>query len=97
MCWRLYKMLESGDERRKMTSVICDNCGKVIPFVKKKNLLGIEEDVLDRGYVRCAEWRIDQLFYNFDLCKYCATMLSIQGDNLFFRLRLAITQEMKEE
>ena len=89
-------MLESGDERR-MTSVICDKCGKAIPFVKKKNFLGIEEDVLDRGYVRCAEWRIDQLFYNFDLCKDCAEMLSIQGDNLFLRLRLAIAREMKEK
>lgn len=89
-------MLEQGDER-KMTSVICDKCGKAIPFVKKKNSLGIEEDVLDRGHVRCAEWRIDQLFYDFDLCKNCAEMLSIQGDNLFLRLRLAMTQEMKEE
>ena len=88
--------MEKRDERR-MTSVICDKCGKAIPFVKKKNFLGIEEDVLDRGYVRCAEWRIDQLFYNFDLCKDCAEMLSIQGDNLFLRLRLAIAQEMKEK
>ena len=88
--------MEKRDERR-MTSVICDKCGKAIPFVKKKNFLGIEEDVLDRGYVRCAEWRIDQLFYNFDLCKDCAEMLSIHGDNLFLRLRLAIAQEMKEK
>ena len=55
---------------------------KAIPFVKKKNSLGIEEDVLDRGHVRCTEWRVDQLFYDFDLCKNCAEMLSIQGDNL---------------
>jgi hypothetical protein len=51
--WWLHKMLESGDERR-MTSVICDKCGKAIPFVKKKNSLGIEENVLDRGHVRSA-------------------------------------------
>lgn len=73
-----------------MTYVVCDKCGKAIPFVKKKNALGIEEDVLDRGHVRCSEWRIDPLFYNFDLCKDCAEMLSIQGDNLFLRLKLAM-------
>ena len=80
-----------------MTSIIGDKCGKAIPFVKRKNLLGIEEDVLDRGHVRCAEWRIDQLFYDFDLCKDCAEILSIQGDNLFLRLRLAMAQEIQEK
>ena len=40
-------MLESGDENR-MTSVICDKCGKAIPYVKK-TILGMEEAVLDRG------------------------------------------------
>lgn len=86
---QLYRMLEQGDDRT-MTCVVCDKCGKAIPFVKKKNAIGIEEDVLDRGRVRCSEWRIDQLFYNVDLCKDCAEMLSIQGDNLFLKLRLAM-------
>ena len=80
-----------------MTVFKCDKCGKEIPIIKKKNSIGIEIEVLDTGKVRSAEWRIDQLFYDFDLCKNCAEMLSIQGDNLFLRLRLAMTQEMKEE
>lgn len=32
-----------------MTYVVCDRCRKPIPYVKKRNLLGIEEAVLDRG------------------------------------------------
>lgn len=79
-----------------MTSVICDKCGKAIPFVKKKNFLGIEEDVLDRGYVRCAEWQIDALFYDHDYCKNCADNISLQADNLFLKMKLAVLKEANE-
>lgn len=76
-----------------MTCVVCDKCGKPIPYVKKRNLLGIEEAVLDRGVVRSSEWRIEQLFYNFDLCKNCADNISLQADNLFLKMKLAVLKE----
>lgn len=81
-----------------MTVFKCDKCGKEIPIIKKKNSIGIEIEVLDTGKVRSAEWRIDKLFDDFDLCKSCAEVLSVQADNLFLRLRLSCqNQEMKEE
>ena len=60
---------------------------------KKKNFLGIEEEVLDRGIVRSSEWRIDVLFYEYDLCKSCADNVSLQADNLFLGMKLAVLQE----
>lgn len=80
-----------------MTYVVCDKCGKPIPYVKKKNFLGIEEEVLDRGIVRSSEWRIDQLFYNFDLCKNCADNISLQADNLFLKMKLAVLKEANRD
>lgn len=76
-----------------MTYVICDKCRKPIPYVKKRNLFGIEEKVLDRGVVRSSEWRIDTLFYEYDLCKSCADNVSLQADNLFLGMKLAVLQE----
>lgn len=80
-----------------MTYVVCDKCRKPIPYVKKKNFLGIEETVLDRGVVRSSEWRIDQLFYNFDLCKNCADNISLQADNLFLKIKLAVLKEANRD
>lgn len=80
-----------------MLSTICDKCGKAIPFVKKKNFLGIEEYVLDRGTVRSVEWRIDKLFDYSDFCKDCAEKMSIQLDNLFLRLKLGSSKGRIEE
>lgn len=80
-----------------MTYVVCDKCRKPIPYVKKKNFLGIEEEVLDRGIVRSSEWRIDQLFYNFDLCKNCADNISLQADNLFLKMKLAVLKEANRD
>lgn len=76
-----------------MTCVICDKCGRTIPYVKKKNILGIEEYVLDRGTVRSSECRIDALFYEYDLCKNCADNISLQADNLFLKMKLAVLKE----
>nr|DAV58125.1 MAG TPA: Protein kinase, zinc finger, kinetoplastid, KKT2.87A [Caudoviricetes sp.] len=76
-----------------MTCVVCDKCGKPIPYVKKKNILGIEEYVLDRGTVRSSEWQIDTMFYKYDLCKSCADNISLQADNLFLRMKLAVLKE----
>lgn len=76
-----------------MICVICDKCRKSIPYVKKKNILGIEEGVLDRGIVRSSEWRIDALFYEYDLCKSCADTISLQADNLFLRMKLTVLKE----
>lgn len=76
-----------------MTCIICDKCNKPIPYVKKKNILGIEEDVLDRGIVKSSEWQIDALFYEYDLCKRCADNVSLQADNLFLGMKLAVLQE----
>lgn len=73
-----------------MTCVICDKCGRPIPYVKKKNILGIEEYVLDRGTVRSSEWRIYTLFYKYDLCKSCADNISLQADNLFLKMKLSV-------
>lgn len=73
-----------------MTYVVCDKCGKHIPYVKKKNILGIEEAILDRGIVRSSEWQIDTLFYEYDLCKSCADNVSLQADNLFLGMKLAL-------
>lgn len=73
-----------------MTCIICDKCNKPIPYVKKKNFLGIEEEVLDRGIVRSSEWQIDALFYEYDLCKSCADTIALQADNLFLRMKLAL-------
>lgn len=80
-----------------MTVVICDTCRKPIPYVKKKNILGIEEDVLDRGTVRSSEWRIDALFYRYDLCKSCADNISLQADNLFLKMKLAVLKEANRD
>lgn len=77
-----------------MTCVICDKCGRTIPYVKKKNIFGIEEYVLDRGTVRSSEWRIDALFYEYDLCKNCADNISLQADNLFLKMKLAVLKEV---
>lgn len=79
-----------------MTCVICDKCRKPIPYVKKKNILGIEEEVLDRGTVRSSEWRIDALFYEYDLCKSCADNISLQADNIFLSIKLAVLSEVKK-
>lgn len=79
-----------------MTYVVCDKCGKPIPYVKKKNILGIEEEVLDRGTVRSSKWKIDALFYEYDLCKSCADNISLQADNLFLSIKLAVLQEVKK-
>ena len=84
-----------GDDRT-MTYVVCDKCGKPIPYVKKKNILGIEEEVLDRGTVRSSKWKIDTLFYEYDLCKSCADNISLQADNLFLSIKLAVLQEVKK-
>lgn len=80
-----------------MTCVICDKCRKPIPYVKKKNIFGIEEDVLDRGVVSSSEWRIDALFYEYDLCKRCAETISLQADNLFLGMKLAVLQEANRD
>lgn len=80
-----------------MTCVVCDKCGKPIPYVKKKNILGIEEEVLDRGIVRSSEWKIDALFYRYDLCKRCADNVSLQADNLFLRMKLAVLKEANRD
>ena len=97
MLWgKLLRVLEQRDSRT-MTYVVCDKCGKPIPYVKKKNFLGIEEEVLDRGIVRSSEWRIDQLFYNFDLCKNCADNISLQADNLFLKMKLAVLKEANRD
>ena len=80
-----------------MTYVVCDKCRKPIPYVKKKNILGIEEEVLDRGIVRNSEWQIDALFYEYDLCKRCAETISLQADNLFLRMKLAVLQEANRD
>ena len=79
-----------------MTCVICDKCRKPIPYVKKKNILGIEEEVLDRGTVRSSEWQIDALFYEYDLCKSCADNISLQADNIFLSIKLAVLSEVKK-
>lgn len=79
-----------------MTYVVCDKCGNPTPYVKKKNFLGIEEEVLDRGTVRSSEWQIDALFYEYDLCKSCADNVSLQADNLFLRMKLAVLKEANE-
>lgn len=76
-----------------MTCVVCDKCGKPIPYVKKRNLFGIEEKILDRGIVRNSEWRIDALFYEYDLCKSCAANISLQADNLFLSMKLVVLRE----
>lgn len=80
-----------------MTCVICDKCRKPIPYVKKKNILEIEEAVLDRGTVRSSEWRIDALFYDYDLCKSCADNISLQADNLFLGMKLVVLQEANRD
>lgn len=79
-----------------MIYVVCDKCRKPIPYVKKKNILGIEEEVLDRGIVRSSEWQIDALFYEYDLCKNCADNISLQADNLFLKMKLAVLKEANE-
>lgn len=70
-----------------MTVYKCDKCGKEIPYVKK-NYLGIDVEVLDRGYVNSTEWDISHLFYDFDLCKDCAKEISLTMDNIFLKLKL---------
>lgn len=80
-----------------MTYVVCDKCGKPIPYVKKKNILGIEAEVLDRGVVRSSEWQIDTLFYEYDLCKRCADNVSLQADNLFLGMKLAVLKEANRD
>ena len=79
-----------------MIYVVCDKCRKPIPYVKKKNILGIEEEVLDRGIVISSEWQIDALFYEYDLCKNCADNISLQADNLFLKMKLAVLKEANE-
>lgn len=91
----MLRVLEHGDSRT-MTYVICDKCRKPIRYVKKKNILGMEEWVLDRGIVRSSEWQIDALFYDHDLCKNCADNISLQADNLFLKMKLAMLKEANE-
>lgn len=80
-----------------MTCVICDKCRKPIPYVKKKSILGIEYDVLDRGIVRSSEWHIDTVFHEYDLCKSCAENISLQADNIFLSIKLAVLSDVKKD
>lgn len=67
----------------------CDKCGKDIPVVTKKDRLGNDVKVFEYGHVKCAEWRIDELFEGIDLCKECADLISLNADNAFLRMKIA--------
>lgn len=67
----------------------CDKCGKDIPVVTKKDKFGNDVKGFEYGHVKCAEWRIDELFESIDLCKECADLISLNADNAFLRMKIA--------
>lgn len=71
-----------------MNVCICDNCKKEIPIAKKKNVIGLTVDVIDRGAVKCEQWNVSNLFKDFDLCRSCAELISVRLDNEFLKMRL---------
>lgn len=60
----------------------CDCCEAEIPLVKKRNLIGDEVEVLDRGFLECKEYDFTSFNHNLSIlmCKSCAEKISAQLD-----------------
>lgn len=61
----------------------CDCCGAELPIVKKKNFLGEEVEVVERGLLDCKEYdfsTINKLNPNALMCPNCAKYLSAKID-----------------
>jgi hypothetical protein len=65
-----------------MRALKCDNCGCDIPIVTKKDIFGIERKYFDTGNIQLKELKFEHrhMFDDIDLCKYCATEISLTMD-----------------
>lgn len=53
---------------------VCDCCGKEIPVIKKKDILGIERKYLQSGHLVGKNLSM----FGVDLCKDCAHKIDIE-------------------
>lgn len=57
----------------------CDNCGKEIPVVKRKDIFGREREYLQSGYLKSMGSPGEQLsMMGVDLCKDCAHKIDME-------------------
>lgn len=55
---------------------VCECCGKEIPVVKKKDILGIEREYLQSGHLKALHSNLSVV--GVDLCKDCAHKIDIE-------------------
>lgn len=72
----------------------CDCCGLEIPLIKRKNIFGIEREVLDRGILKCKEYDFKFVNNSLDslMCKSCAEKYSSQLDYEILKFKTEIMQ-----
>ena len=57
----------------------CDNCGKEIPVIKKKDAFGIEREYLQNGNLKSMGSPGERLhMLGIDLCKDCAHKIDME-------------------
>jgi ribosomal protein S26 len=76
-----------------MIQVLCDFCGKPLPTEKKKDIFGIEHEVITRGKLKHVydNMEIDLAYHNIDCCEACAVQMDINS----MEFKLKILQEGK--
>lgn len=58
---------------------VCDYCGKEIPVIKKRDILGIEREYLQSGRLEAVHSLGTNLsMFGIDLCKDCAHKIDME-------------------
>ena len=59
----------------RVNKYVCDYCGREIPVIKKKDILGIEREYLQSGELKSG---IKLSIFGIDLCKDCAHKIDME-------------------
>lgn len=79
-----------------MTVIKCDICRKEIPVVKK-NIFGMEIDVIDVGKIKCGQWDFKHTFDELDFCKKCAEELSAKIDKVLLEQKIGVSESTQDD
>ena len=60
----------------RVNKYVCDHCGREIPVIKKKDILGIEREYLQSGELRCGIKNLSM--FGIDLCKDCVHEIDME-------------------
>ena len=63
----------------RVEKYICDNCGKEIPVIKRKDMFGIEREYLQSGELKSIHLLHNNLsLFGVDFCKDCAHKIDME-------------------